>query len=55
LAGALSFDEKIHQSASLFWFALRNDGLLYLRAAIQRTIDMSPAFLEHGSAKKIKV
>jgi hypothetical protein len=32
---------------------LRNDGILYLRAAIQRTIDISPAFLEHGSAKKI--
>jgi hypothetical protein len=27
----------------------------YLRAAIQRTIDISPAFLEHGSAKKIAV
>jgi hypothetical protein len=23
----------------------------YLRAAIQRTIDVSPAFLEHGSAE----
>jgi hypothetical protein len=55
LAGALSFDEKICQSSALFWFGLRNDGILYLRAAIQRTIDISPAFLEHGSAKKIKV
>jgi hypothetical protein len=52
LAGALSFDEKIRQSTALFWFVLRNDGL---RAAIQRTIDISPAFLEHGSAKKIVV
>jgi hypothetical protein len=26
LAGALSFDEKIRQSAPLFWFGLRNDG-----------------------------
>jgi hypothetical protein len=55
LAGALSFDEKIRQSAALFWFGLRNDGIFYLQAAIQRTIDISPAFLEHGSAKKIAV
>jgi hypothetical protein len=55
LAGALSFDEKIRQSAALFWFGLRNDGIFYLRAAIQRTIDISPAFLEHGSVKKIAV
>jgi hypothetical protein len=55
LAGALSFDEKIRQSAALFWFGLRNDGIFYLRAAIQRTIDISPAFLENGSVKKIAV
>jgi hypothetical protein len=55
LAGALSFDEKIRQSASLFWFGLRNDGILYLQDATQRTIDVSPAFLEHSSAKKIAV
>jgi hypothetical protein len=55
LAGALLIDEKIHQSAALFWFGLRNDVILYLRAATQRTIDISPAFLEHGSAKKIAV
>jgi hypothetical protein len=55
LAGALSFDEKIRQSADLFWFGLQNVGLLYLQAAIQRTLDISPAFLEHGSAKKIAV
>ncbi len=36
--------EKIHQSAALFWFGLRNDGIFYLRAAIQRTIDVR---LEH--------
>ncbi len=52
-AGALLFDEKIRQSAALFWFGLRNDGILYLQAAMQRTIDSSPAFLEHSSAKKI--
>jgi hypothetical protein len=53
LAGALLFDEKIHQSGALFWFGLRNDVNLYLRAAIQRTINASPAFMEYGSAKKI--
>jgi len=55
LAGALLFDEKICQSSALFWFGLRKDGILYLQAAIQRTIDISPAFLEHDSAKKIAV
>ncbi len=38
-----------------FGFGLRNDGIFYLQAAIQRTIDISPAFLEHRSAKKITV
>jgi hypothetical protein len=52
LAGALSFDEKIRQSAALFWFGLRNE-IFYLRAAIQRTIDASPAIMEYGLAKKI--
>ncbi len=55
LAGALLFDEKIHQSAALFWFGLRNDVILYLRTATQRTIDISPTFLELGWAKKIAV
>ncbi len=45
--------EKIRQSAALFWFGLQNDGIIYLRAAIQRTIDVSPAFMEYGLAKKI--
>jgi hypothetical protein len=55
LAGALLFGEKIHQSAALFWFRLRDVRILYSRAVIQRTIDVSPAFLEHRSAKKIAV
>jgi hypothetical protein len=55
LAGALLFDEKIRQSSDLFWFELRNDGILYLQVAIQRTIIDSPAFLEQGSAEKIAV
>ncbi len=46
------FYEKIHQSAALFWFGLRNDGIFYMQAAIQRTIDSSPAYLELGLAKK---
>jgi hypothetical protein len=41
LAGALLFDEKILQSAVFFWFGLRDVGILYLRAVIQRTIDIS--------------
>jgi hypothetical protein len=53
LAGALSFDEKIRQSAALFWFGLRNDGIFYMQAAIQRTNDVSPTFMEYGLAKKI--
>jgi hypothetical protein len=55
LAGALSFDEKICQSAALFWFGLRNDGILYLLDTIPRIIDVSPAFMEYGLAKKITV
>jgi hypothetical protein len=53
LAGALSFDEKIRQSAALFWFGLRNDVIFYMQAAIQRTIDASPAFMVYGWVKKI--
>jgi hypothetical protein len=53
LAGALFLD--ILQSAPLFRFGLWNDGILYKRAAIQRTIDASPAFMEYGLAKKIAV
>jgi hypothetical protein len=55
LAGTLLFDEKICKSAALFWFGLRDGGVLYSRAVIQRTIDVSPLFLEHGSAEKIAV
>ncbi len=55
MAGALLFDEKIHQSAARFWFGLRDVGILYLQAIIQRTFDISPAFYEHGSEEKIVV
>jgi hypothetical protein len=55
LTGALLFDEKIRQSAALFWFGLRDVGILYSWAVIRRSIDDSPAFLEHGSAEKIAV
>jgi hypothetical protein len=55
LAGTLLFNEKIHQSAALFWFGLRDIGVLFSQAVIQRTIDVSPAFLEHGLAEKIVV
>jgi hypothetical protein len=58
LAGALLFDEKIHRSSALFWFGLRDVGILqifYSRAVIQRTIVDSLAFLENGLAEKIAV
>jgi hypothetical protein len=42
--GALLFDEKIRQSATLFWFGLRDVGSLYSQAIIQRTIDGYPHF-----------
>jgi hypothetical protein len=53
LSGPLLFDEKIRQNAALFWFGLRDVVILYSRAVIQRTIDVSPAFLEYGLAEKI--
>jgi hypothetical protein len=34
---------------------LRDAGILYLLAIIQRTIDVSPEYLEHGSVEKIAV
>jgi hypothetical protein len=51
LAGALLFDEKIRHSAALFLLGLRDVGILCSQAVIQRTIDFSHAFLEHGSAE----
>ncbi len=55
LAGALLFYGKICQSAALFWFGLRDVGILYSGAINQRTIKISPAFLEQGSVEKIVV
>jgi hypothetical protein len=52
LAGTHLFDEKIRQSVALFWFGLRDVGILYL---IQRPIVDFPAFLETGLAEKIAV
>jgi hypothetical protein len=46
-------DEKIRQIAALFWFGLRDVGILYSRDVIIRTIDVSPTFWVHGSALKI--
>ncbi len=39
----------------LFWFGLRDVGILHSRAVIQRTIVDFPAFLEHGLAEEIAV
>jgi hypothetical protein len=55
LAGALSFDEKIRQSAALFWFGLWNNGIFYLRAAIQRTIDLIFYDMKFKSFKTVKI
>jgi hypothetical protein len=55
LAGTPLFDEKIRQRTALFWFGLRDVGILYSQAVTQRTIIVSPAFLEHGLADKITV
>jgi hypothetical protein len=55
LAGALLFDEKICQSAALFWFGLRDVEIYCSQAVVQRTIDFTPAYLEHGSVEKIAV
>jgi hypothetical protein len=53
LAGALLFAEKIRKSAALFWFGLRDVGILFSQTIIQRTMDVSPTFLEHGLVEKI--
>jgi hypothetical protein len=47
--------EKIHQSGTLYWFGLRDVGILYSGAVIQRTIYVSRAFVEYGLAEKIEV
>jgi hypothetical protein len=39
----------------LLYFGLDCGMLEFSRAVIQRTIDVSPAFLEHGSAEKMAV
>jgi hypothetical protein len=55
LGGVLLLDEKIRQSAALFWFGFWDVEILYSRAGIQRTIDVSLTFLEQGSAERIAV
>jgi len=58
LAGELLFDKKIRKSDALFWFGLRDVGILqifYSQAVTQRTIVDSSAFLEHGLVEKIAV
>jgi hypothetical protein len=55
LAGACLYDEKICQNVAQFWFGLRDVGILYSQAAIQRPIVDFPAFQETGLAEKIAV
>jgi hypothetical protein len=38
-----------------FDWRMRDAGISYSRAIIQRTVDVFLAFLEHGSAEKIAV
>jgi hypothetical protein len=45
--------KKSDKSAALFWFGFLNVGILYSHAVTQRTIDVPPEFLEHGSVEKI--
>jgi hypothetical protein len=47
--------KKIRQNGALLWFGLRNVGILYSQAAIQRPIVYFPSFLETGLAEKIAV
>jgi hypothetical protein len=54
-AGALLYDENICRSAALFLFGLWDVGILYSQAVIHRTLDVSPAFLEHCLVEKIGV
>ncbi len=51
MAGALLYLIKKSAKMLFFWFGLRDVGILYSQAGIQRTIDVSPAFLEHGLAR----
>jgi hypothetical protein len=51
LAGALLFDKKIRQSDALFWFVLWDVGILYSRAVIQRTINVSPALVRRKRSR----
>jgi hypothetical protein len=56
LASALLFDEKIRKSSALFWFGLRDVGILCSEAVIQRTIYVSQNFelLSNIQDQKIK-
>jgi hypothetical protein len=47
--------KKIRQRIVLLWFGLRDVGIFYSPAVIERTIVDFPAFLEHSSAKKIAI
>jgi hypothetical protein len=50
LAGALKKSAKVQL---YFGSGCGMMEFFYLRAALQRTIDVSPAFMEYGLAKKI--
>jgi hypothetical protein len=50
LAGALSFYEKIRQSAALFWFGLRNEHMQTVNQTSRRI-----GGLLHGAAQNFEV
>jgi hypothetical protein len=50
--GWRTFILKIRQRTALFWSGLQDVGILHSQAVIQRTIVVSPAFLEHGLAER---
>jgi hypothetical protein len=52
LAGTLLLDEKVTK-VQLFFGLDCGMMILHSQAATQRTIDVSPAFMEYGLAKKI--
>jgi hypothetical protein len=47
--------KKIRQRIVLLWFGLRDVGIFFSPAVIERTVVDFSAFLEHGSAEKIAV
>jgi hypothetical protein len=54
LAGALSFDEKIRQSAALFWFGLRNDRIFTCQPQFKEQLISLPHFWSMVRRKRLR-